>query len=348
MPAQFFPVVRAIEGRKPSAQALAFFCKAAADLLPLEFGVAQGPQALAQQANAAVVERHGRLPGPFRVRHMLLHQGRMHERLAHFFHKGLLFLPDAGLAPVGVIENGLAQKVGIAQQKDIVEGVRAVPVLRPVVHLTKKVHQRGFQPGCPAGFHRGRSGLFFKLHVHLGEHKKERWRFAGAHFRRFAVGGAYPFIHGLRQILHFLGAGSDAEQHAGELFFFAVALKKIGHLAAQKEFLEHVLTAVQRSAQIAELVARAVSGKVQQVGVVKEIVRLFTHVDGDFGREGRHQRARQISLAALRAHKGQHVRRRLVEALQARHVNNAVAAGYERINGAACLGSVAKLAQGRA
>ena len=51
---------------------------------------------------------------------------------------------------------------------------------------------------------------------------------------------------------------------------------------------------------------------------------------------------------ALRAHKGQHVCGRLVEALQPRHVNNAVAAGDERVNGATCLGSVAELAQGRA
>ena len=61
----------------------------------------------------------------------------------------------------------------------------------------------------------------------------------------------------------------------------------------------------------------------------------------------RHQGARQVSLAALSAHKGQHVCGRFVEALQPRHVNNAVAAGYERVNGAACLGSVAELAQGR-
>lgn len=41
--------------------------------------------------------------------------------------------------------------------------------------------------------------------------------------------------------------------------------------------------------------------------MVKKIVRLFAHVDGYFCRKRRYKRTRQISLAALRSHDGQHV-----------------------------------------
>ena len=151
--AQFFPVVAAIEGGQGRAQTGVAFRQAHADLSAFELRVAQGPQAFAQQGNAAVVEGHGRLPDSFRVGHMPPHQGGLEEGLAHFFHKCALLRANAGFSPLVVGEDGLAEKIGIAQQKDVVEGVHAVPVLRPVVHLAKKVDQRGFQSGGPAGFH---------------------------------------------------------------------------------------------------------------------------------------------------------------------------------------------------
>lgn len=45
-------------------------------------------------------------------------------------------------------------------------------------------------------------------------------------------------MHGARQILHFLIAGADAEQHAGKFFFLAVTLEQIGHLAAQEKVFQ--------------------------------------------------------------------------------------------------------------
>ena len=207
--------------------------------MPLELGIAEGAQTLAQQADAAVIERHGRLPDGFGVVHMATHQRRIHKSPAHFFHIGDLVGTDAALVALGIEgEDGLATEIGVAQQEDVAERMRAVPVGGPVMLLAEKVQQGGLKARVPALFHGRRAGFFLELHVHLGEHEEQGGRLAGTMGRVLAVGRADPVVHGAGQILHLLVAGADAEQHAGQFVLFAIALEKIGHLAAQEKVLQ--------------------------------------------------------------------------------------------------------------
>ena len=233
--------------------------------MPFEFGIAEGAQTLAQQADAAVIERHGRLPDGFGIVHMAAHQRRIHKGPAHLFHIGDLVGTDAAFVALGIEgEDGLATEVGIAQQEDVAEGMRAVPVGGPVMLLAEKVQQGGLQTRVPALFHGRRSGFFFELHVHLGEHEEQGGRLAGTVGRVFAVGGADPVVHGTGQILHFLVAGADAEQHAGQFMLFAITLEQVGHFAAQEKVLQRAF-AFQLLVQVQDLEAGAVARKVQQV-----------------------------------------------------------------------------------
>ena len=142
MAAQFFTVVCTVKRGKACQKLLFFLIKAYTDLLPFKFGIAQGAQAVAQKAYAAVVEGHGRLPDLFRPGHMALHQRRLQKSLAHLFYKGGLVLADSCFAPACIVKYGFAGEIGITQKKNISERMDTVPVFRPVMHLTEEFYQR--------------------------------------------------------------------------------------------------------------------------------------------------------------------------------------------------------------
>ena len=159
------------------------------------------------------------------------------------------------------------------------------------------------------------------------------------------MSGAYPLVDGVRQVVNLLRAGCDAQEHAGQLFFFTVAFKKVCHLAAQKKLLEHVFLAGKGFAKIGEFVTRTITGKVQQVGMVKKIIGFFTHEDGDLGRKRRDHSPGQTDRAIVGRKNGQHVIRTLPEAAQPLHINDAPLTRYKGLKRAVDLGRIAQTVQ---
>ena len=341
--AQLLAVVALVVDAQRRQDAFGLFVQPHTDLMPLELGIAEGAQTLAQQADAAVIERHGRLPDGFGVVHMATHQRRIHKSPVHFFHIGNLVGTDTALVALGIEgEDGLATEIGVAQQEDVAEGMRAVPVGGPVMLLAEKVQQGGLKARVPALFHGRRAGFFLEVQVHLGEHEKQGWRLAGTMGRVLAVGGADPVVHGAGQILHLLVAGADAEQHAGQFVLFAIALEQVGHLAAQEKVLQRAF-AFQLLVQVQDLEAGAIARKVQQVRVGEEVVRLFPHEDGDLRRQGRDHGTGQGGLASVLAQQGQAVFRTVgPQPGQQGHVDDAGLPRQQGLQRAVGLGRVAQ------
>ena len=78
--------------------------------------------------------------------------------------------------------------------------------------------------------------------------------------------------------------------------------------------------------------------------MVKEIVRLFAHVDSDFSGQGRDHRARQRGLATLGPQNRQHVRGGFAESVQQGHVDDAGLARNQGLNGTSCFRRIAQIA----
>ncbi len=95
------------------------------------------------------------------------------------------------------------------------------------------------QAVVPPAVYRRRAPLLLKLHVEFGQNKKERRCLACPVFRFFAVRQIDPFVDHAGEILDFLIAGADAQEHGGEFPFGGVALKEVGDFAAQEKLLEH-------------------------------------------------------------------------------------------------------------
>ena len=152
----------------------------------------------------------------------------------------------------------------------------------------------------PAGFVVHRTFFLLEFHVELGEHEEQRGVSALPEFGRLSCGVGHPVVDDGGQILHFLIARADAQEHTGQFEIGLVALEEVGHLAAQEE-LADLIGLGEFAGHVVGLEARAVAGEVEQVGVFEKIVRLVAHGDGQFRRErGDFRSARRDPASVLR------------------------------------------------
>ena len=219
-------------------------------------------------------------------------QGGLQEGLLHVLNVVLHVGADARLRAVSAEgEDGVAAEVRVAHEVHVAEGA-AVPVLGPVELDAEEIGQGGLQPRVPAVAHVLDALFALELHVHLGQNEEEGGLVPAPFLGARPLGEAYPVVDGGRQILHFLVARADTEEHARKLLLIAVALEEIGHLAAQEKLLE-ASGAAQLFGEVRDLEAGAVAREIQKVGVVKELLGFFRHIDGEFRRQGRDHGSRQ-------------------------------------------------------
>ena len=295
-------------------------------------------QPVDQEADAAIVGRHRRLPHLLAAREVLGGEGRVHEGVAVFGdHRG------RALGRPGFLERGDILVVhqmdllhaGIAQEQHVVERL-AVPVLRPAI-LAVQLQQRGVQPAVPLAGARFRrlAALLLELEIVLGQHQEQGVAHRLAALGRGAVGGGDPGAHHPGQILHLGHAGRHAQQHRGELELVGVALEQIGDLAAQEELAGLGAALVRRLGQVGELEPRARARKVEQVGVLEERPGFLGDHEADLGDQRGQRRARQGGRRSGLARGDRHQRNRVglirlrAKPSQYRHVDDAVGDGAD-------------------
>ena len=76
----------------------------------------------------------------------------------------------------------------------------------------------------PAGFVVHRAFFLLEFHVELGEHEEQRGVSALPEFGRLSCGVGHPVVDDGGQILHFLIARADAQEHTGQFEIGLVAL----------------------------------------------------------------------------------------------------------------------------
>ena len=91
--------------------------------------------------------------------------------------------------------------------------------------FAKKVEERGVQAVGPAGFVVQRAFFLLEFHVELGEHEEQRGVSALPEFGRLSCGIGHPVVDDGGQILHFLIARADAQEHTGQFEIGLVALE---------------------------------------------------------------------------------------------------------------------------
>ena len=321
-------VVGAVEAAQVLHKGAQVVGHAIRDLTPLDGRIADRAQVAAQVGHAPVVEGEGGVPCGLGIGKMAAHLRGLEAFGLHVLHIGRLLGPDAAFPFAIEADDGFPAEFGIAQPEHVVEGLFRRPAFRPLVLFTQKVEEGGVQAVGPAAFVVERALFLLEFHVELGQDEKEGNRTAPPQLGRFARRISHPFVDDGGEVLHFLIAGSDAQEHARQFQIAFVALEEVGHLAAQEEFMK-LIRLGEFAGHVVGLETRAVAGKVEQIGVLEEIVGPVAHGDGQFRRERGHLGPAGLDApAVLRGHfKG--VASVLPQTAQGGHVDDAAFAGQQ-------------------
>ena len=249
--------------------------------MSLQRGVAYRAELFGKIANAAIIQRHARFPGAFRIGEVPLHI-RIGEEIrlqpAHAFH----IAKADFVALIIVIQKPLIHHFGVAQPESIVEGLPRYPFRWPIMAKAQEFENRRLQPGGPAFHIVFRAAFDLKFHVEHSQHQEQGDILALSRLWRGAMGAINPVAHHGGHRAHFLVAVLQAEQHGSQFLFRQIALIKVSNLAAPQQHEKIVLRHFLGLGGIVFLTPTR-AGEIQQIGIVEEIEGLVFQLQLQFG-----------------------------------------------------------------
>ena len=125
----------------PAHHALGQITKLALHLVPLQRGVANRAELFGKIANPAIIQRHARFPGAFRIGEVLLYIGIGEEIRLQSPHAFDIAKADLA-ALIVIIQKPLIHHFGVTQPEGIVEGLPRHPFRWPIMAKAQEFKNR--------------------------------------------------------------------------------------------------------------------------------------------------------------------------------------------------------------